>query len=183
MNSKLTEVLCEYTGGGIYVFTAKYNDEVYLATDFEMYGTYDIPWQQIDDSCDFDYDGHWKDASIPLPTWGDILQAIRKSYEDGVSQNMDMDEVEHQILRLHPKLFRRIDENDSTPRNNDEDNCKRLETLSLFIEEFEEFLEERGIDIPNSEKDDDPDASTIYGTDYGELSDRIESLLIRLGMM
>ena len=57
---------------------------------------------------------------------------------------------------------------------------ERLETISLFIEAFEDFLDEKGIVIPNDEKDDDPDASNIYGTDYGILSDRIEELLTRL---
>lgn len=46
---------------------------------------------------------------------------------------------------------------------------ERAEVLSRLIETFEAFLEERGIDIPNEEKDEDIYASTIYGTDYGEL--------------
>ena len=61
---------------------------------------------------------------------------------------------------------------------------ERLEILSLFIEVFEDFLEERGIDIPNEEKEQDPEnASTIYGTDYGELESKLEKLLINLGYM
>lgn len=61
---------------------------------------------------------------------------------------------------------------------------ERLETLACIIELFEDFLDERGIDVPNDEKDQDPDsASTIYGTDYGELEGRLESLLIRLGLL
>lgn len=44
--------------------------------------------------------------------------------------------------------------------------------------------EERGIDIPNEEKEQDPEcASTIYGTDYGELENKIEKLLINLGYL
>ena len=61
---------------------------------------------------------------------------------------------------------------------------ERLEILCSFIEVFEEFLEERGIDIPNEEKEQDPEcASTIYGTDYGELENKIEKLLINLGYL
>lgn len=64
------------------------------------------------------------------------------------------------------------------------DNTERLEIISAFIEVFEDFLDERGIDVPNAEKEQSPDsASTIYGTDYGNLSDRIETLLINLGYM
>lgn len=62
-------------------------------------------------------------------------------------------------------------------------NTKRLETLACIIELFEDFLEEKGIDIPNPERDEDPCGSLIYGTDYGNLSDDLEHLLIRLGMM
>ena len=63
-------------------------------------------------------------------------------------------------------------------------NSERLETLGCIIELFEDFLDEKGIVIPNDEKEQDPDsASNIYGTDYGILSDRLEHLLIRLGMM
>ena len=58
-------------------------------------------------------------------------------------------------------------------------NSKRLETICDFIEVFEDFLDEKGIVIPNDEKDETPDASNIYGTDYGILSDRIEALLIK----
>ena len=60
---------------------------------------------------------------------------------------------------------------------------ERLETIGSFIDIFEDFLEEKGIDIPNDEKDDSDNPAIIYGTDYGYLSERIEELLIRLGMM
>lgn len=73
---------------------------------------------------------------------------------------------------------------DELPAHRIHDRSERLETLSLFIELFEDFLEKRGIDVPNDEKDQDPEgASTIYGSDYGELESGIEDLLIRLGMI
>lgn len=62
-------------------------------------------------------------------------------------------------------------------------NTERLETLASIIELFEDFLDDRGIEVPNEEKEQDPDASTIYGTDYGELESNLEDLLIRLGLM
>lgn len=46
-----------------------------------------------------------------------------------------------------------------------------------IIESFEDFLTRKGIDIPNDEKDDDPDASLIYGSDYGDLQDDLEYIL------
>lgn len=62
-------------------------------------------------------------------------------------------------------------------------NSDRLETIGCFIDIFEDFLEEKGINIQNEEKDQDEDAAIIYGTDYGNLSDRIESLLVNLGVL
>ena len=63
-------------------------------------------------------------------------------------------------------------------------NSERLESLACIIELFEDFLDKKGIVIPNDEKDQEPEsASNIYGTDYGNLEGQLEHLLIRLGMM
>lgn len=179
--AKLTDVYCTYTGGGIYVCTAKFGD-VYLATDFDMYGTYDVPHADIEEKYNCDYDSHWKDSTEPLPTWQELLDAIRKSYDSGVSKNMDFNEVRAEICACHPDLRARIGEDVHTiePTN---DNTARLETIAQFIDIFDDFLDFKGVDIPNDERNQDPCASNIYGTDYGWLSDRIESLLINLGVL
>lgn len=72
---------------------------------------------------------------------------------------------------------------DEVPARKVMDNSERLETICEFIEAFEDFLDEKGIVIPNDEKEQDPDASNIYGTDYGNLESRLESLLIRYGVL
>lgn len=72
---------------------------------------------------------------------------------------------------------------DEVPARKTMDNSERLETIAQFIDIFDDFLDEKGVDIPNDERDEDPCASNIYGTDYGILSDRIESLLIRYGVL
>ena len=59
----------------------------------------------------------------------------------------------------------------------------RLELIATFVEAFEEFLDEKGIDIPNAEKVESENASTIYGTDYGILSDKIETILTNIGVL
>lgn len=52
-----------------------------------------------------------------------------------------------------------------------------VEFVSIVIETFEDFLERRGIDIPNPEKEEDPEcASLIYGTDFGELQSALEGV-------
>ena len=55
---------------------------------------------------------------------------------------------------------------------------ERLELLGELIGIFEDFLEARGITIHNPERDEDPDAAIIYGTDYGEMESNIEQILI-----
>lgn len=50
-----------------------------------------------------------------------------------------------------------------------------------IIEAFEDFLDEKGIVIPNDEKNEDPFASTIYGTDFGNLYDTLDRILATHG--
>ena len=62
------------------------------------------------------------------------------------------------------------------------DNRQLLETECAIIEAFEDFLERRGITIDNPEKEEaGEDASLIYGSDYGELQDEIETILYSAG--
>lgn len=62
------------------------------------------------------------------------------------------------------------------------DNRQLIETETAIIEAFEDFLERRGINIENPEKEEDPEgASLIYGSDFGELQDEIESILYSAG--
>lgn len=110
--AKLTDVFCTYTGGGIYVCSGK-SDDVYFGTDFGYIGTYDVPYFDIEEKYDCDYDAHWKDIVEPLPTWGELLDAIRKSYHDGVSTNVDMGELERILRRYHPNLNVRMGEFDT----------------------------------------------------------------------
>ena len=57
-----------------------------------------------------------------------------------------------------------------------------------LIDIFEDFLGERAVVIPNSEKDDDEDldpekAANIYGIDYDELADKLMDTLERWGLL
>ena len=52
------------------------------------------------------------------------------------------------------------------------------EFLGQIIDIFEDFLEEKGIEIPNEERDDSDNPAIIYGTDYGNLSDELENLMV-----
>lgn len=77
--AKLTDVKCVYTGGGIYVYTARFNDEVWIATDFDLVGSYDTPWEIITDELNCDYESHEKKPSVPYPTWDEILDSIHEN--------------------------------------------------------------------------------------------------------
>ena len=59
----------------------------------------------------------------------------------------------------------------------------RVDIVATFVETFEDFLDDKGIDVPNPEKAEDECASTIYGTDYGILSDKIETILTDIGVL
>lgn len=107
---KLTEVNCSYTGGGIYVVTAKLNDEVWIATDMDTYGSYDCPIEDIEEKYNYDYDGHWKEPSVPFPTWKELYNAIIKSYENGTSKNMIPSEVKERMMYYNPNPHKRINE-------------------------------------------------------------------------
>ena len=55
----------------------------------------------------------------------------------------------------------------------------RAEFIGQIIDIFEDFLGEKGITIPNSEKNetDDENTAIIYGSDYGYCQDRLEEMM------
>jgi len=59
----------------------------------------------------------------------------------------------------------------------------RLEFIGQIIDIFEDFLEEKGIEIQNDEKEDSENPAIIYGTDYGGLSDYIENMMMSWGVL
>lgn len=59
-----------------------------------------------------------------------------------------------------------------------DNNLEKKRTIAnTIIEMFEEFLENKGVEIPNEEKEDSDEASNIYGTDYYYLEDNITEIL------
>lgn len=51
------------------------------------------------------------------------------------------------------------------------------EFCGQLIDEIEDFLEARHVMLPNSERDEDPDAAIIYGSDYDDLCEAIIHIL------
>ena len=54
-----------------------------------------------------------------------------------------------------------------------------MTVAQVIIEVFEDYLEERGIEIPNVEKEGIDGEAIIYGTDYSELESQIEEVLTK----
>ena len=82
--AKLTNVYCTYTGGNIWIYTALFNDEVWLygGLDTDYFDSYDInPWQyEKENNGSFDCPAdHLAIPSVPYPTFGDILESIRQN--------------------------------------------------------------------------------------------------------
>lgn len=76
--AKLTDVLFYHSGGGIYIYSARLNDDVWLATDFDNYGTFDIRYEDIDE----DYESHKVDPTTELPTWLEVLASAQDEADD-----------------------------------------------------------------------------------------------------
>jgi hypothetical protein len=58
------------------------------------------------------------------------------------------------------------------------------EFVGQIIDIFEDFLEDRNIELQNSEREQSgADAAIIYGTDYGQLQYHIEETLHNCGLI
>lgn len=75
-------VCCDYTGGGIWVYSALFNNEVWLYGGLDNYfGSYDIPGEEIEETgCH--YEEHEKVPSVPFPTWQEVLDSIRENCDE-----------------------------------------------------------------------------------------------------
>jgi len=51
------------------------------------------------------------------------------------------------------------------------------ELIGQIIDIFDDFLESKGIDIPNPEKTESESPAVFYGSDYGEVQSQLEVLL------
>ena len=56
------------------------------------------------------------------------------------------------------------------------------EFLGQVIDVFEDFLEEKEVALDNPDRD-GKDAAILYGTDYGDLQDRLTSLVESCGLV
>lgn len=115
--------------------------------------------------------------------WEDVLGSMGQFLDD--SENKDMPEaVRKGFAALYDIAYAKVfpEESKGEGRIGRDD---LPEFVGQIIDIFEDFLEEKGIDIENDEKDerDDPESvAIIYGTDYGILQSAIEETLIGWGL-
>lgn len=189
--SLFSHVQCDYTGGGIYVYSALYNGEVWLYGGLDNYfGSYDLPADVIEEYHDCDYEAHVKVPSIPYPSWYDILESIRLNCD--ASTYAEAEEIINHY-NPGPMIWDKCMEADPPTKPGTKENPVsldpntthegRLSFLADVVEVFEDFLDRRGIVIQNEDKAEDPDASNIYGCDFAELSDNVEEVLIKYGFL
>ena len=98
-------VNCYYTGGGIWVYSAKYKD-VWIYGGLDNYlGCYSIRGEDIEEKHNCDYE---KFTAVPAdgeyPTWQDILDSIRYYLKDDVN----LKEMTDSLLRWNPVVTMKI---------------------------------------------------------------------------
>lgn len=63
------------------------------------------------------------------------------------------------------------------------DDSMLVEFCMDIIECFEDFLDRRGIVLENEDKEEDEDASNIYGMDYAELEEGISDIMYKWNLV
>lgn len=63
------------------------------------------------------------------------------------------------------------------------DDSMLVEFCMDIIECFEDFLDRRGIVLENEDKEEDEDASNIYGMDYAELEEGISGIMYKWNLV
>lgn len=57
------------------------------------------------------------------------------------------------------------------------------EFIGQIIDIFEDFLESKGVDIPNADKEQSENPAIIYGMDYGALQSDLEQMMYNWGVL
>ena len=119
----------------------------------------------------------------------DDLRKIEPYTEEGCINFIGEDDIVWRFM-FHPDIHEFVEESGKISYDYGENDSIRdrvtgnkLEFLNSIIEVFETFLDEKGIIIDNPDKAQDPNASNIYGCDYGDLESELEHALKGWGVM
>lgn len=86
---KLTNVSCIYTGGGIYVYQAKYNGYwIYGSLDGCMDAYSYEPFKYWDDTDSTESPEEYRIENAKFPTWADVIRSIKDPNTE-ISGNRD----------------------------------------------------------------------------------------------
>ena len=133
----------------------------------------------------YPYFGGWVEVDACCRQMAD--KAFRKEYPDRVPDTLNCacvyakNEFEMTGFRDHGNMgefcHRKLKASDALGKKSPVDSDDVLEFVGQIIDIFEDFLEGKGIQIDNPEKESQDDPAIIYGSDYGDLSDDLKNLL------
>lgn len=115
---------------------------------------------------------------------GKGIEALQQISDSGVYDPEFFEKISEDEIRIHDKgahSFRIVVQDvtvDDCLRNFPVSEDDRAEFVGQVIDVFEDFLEGKGINIDNPEKEDDENAAILYGSDYGQIQSELESLMI-----
>ena len=103
MKTNFTQVKCYYTGGGIYVFSARWEGSCWIYGGLDNYmGCYSVPGEEIEEQHDCRYEDY---EAVPVsgiyPTWRDVFHAIHENIPDSY-------DMERSLLRFNPDLSKKV---------------------------------------------------------------------------
>lgn len=149
--SKLTNILCTYTGGGIHIYHALYESKVWISTDFNLYGTYDTNPLVIEEDLDCDYDSHWVNVDYPLPTWGDIIDSIRENMGSEDCRNLCLDEIIEDIERNGMSMDDPLNKDDLKTKNDEMMKKIQDRLIDPWTDDCEDYEDSTPIDLEYAE--------------------------------
>ena len=127
--------------------------------------------------------------TAPADCWEDVLGLLGAQLDDSLNAEMPED-IRSWFSGLYEQVEAKVLTGSETKESPAFSQNDLAEFLGQIIDVFEDFLEERGIKLDNPEIDEaicdgqDPDSlAIIYGTDYGNLQDDLESLLRNWGIL
>lgn len=166
------------SGGGYIMFKTPLNDEQSKqVSDLLDQAWFEFTWDKDKKEVDF-----WPPDKYYWDT-DTLLNEIAKQFpvSDGSAEFHGEDDT-HWVYQYEPvgKSFlefngRVVYDNEDLRSSVKEDD--RTEFIGQIIDVFEDFLESKGIDIPNEDKEQSEFPAIIYGMDYGEIQSGIEAIM------
>lgn len=167
------------TGGGCIMFANPLKeDQVKKVSDLLDQAWFDFTWGQNNTEVDFwPPDKYYWDTDSLLDKIAEEFPVADGSAEfqgeDDAHWKFSYDKLENRFCEIDGHVVYDDECDNGVVKQND-----RTEFLGQIIDVFEDFLESKGIDIPNDDKDQSDFPAIIYGMDYGEIQSGIEAIMV-----